>query len=117
MNLNARPILSALLRNRTGALLVALQIALALAILVNAAYLVKQKLDAIHSPSGIDEANLFPLKSRTAEAYASPDELMNGAYTINMANKAKDECVVLVRQTAPLPFTMLAIAQDPEIYG
>ena len=62
MNLNARPILSALLRNRTGALLVALQIALALAILVNAAYLVKQKLDAIHSPSGIDEANLFALE-------------------------------------------------------
>ncbi|WP_179504347.1 MULTISPECIES: hypothetical protein [unclassified Sphingomonas] len=67
--------------------------------------------------AGIDEANLFPLKSRTAEAYAAPDALMNGAYTINMANKAKDECTVLIRQTAPLPFTMLAIAQDPEIYG
>ena len=36
MSLNIRPILSSLLRNRTGAVLVALQIALALAILVDA---------------------------------------------------------------------------------
>jgi putative ABC transport system permease protein len=62
MNLNVRPIMSALLRNRTGAVLVALQIALALAILVNATYLVKQKLDEIHSPSGVDTANLFALE-------------------------------------------------------
>ncbi|PTR05685.1 MULTISPECIES: hypothetical protein [unclassified Novosphingobium] len=67
--------------------------------------------------AGINEANLFPLKSRMGEAYGAPDALMNGEYTINMANKARDECVVLIRQTAPLPFTMLAIAQDPEIYG
>ena len=40
MNLNIRPILSALLRNRTGAVLVALQIAIALAVLVNALYIV-----------------------------------------------------------------------------
>ena len=39
MNLNIRPILSALLRNRTGALLVAFQIAIALAVLVNAVYI------------------------------------------------------------------------------
>jgi putative ABC transport system permease protein len=62
MILNARPIMSALLRNRTGAVLVALQIALALAILVNATYLVKEKLDAIHTPSGVDDANLFALE-------------------------------------------------------
>ena len=45
MSLNIRPILSSLLRNRTGAVLVALQIALALAILVNATYIVKQRVD------------------------------------------------------------------------
>ncbi|WP_062788572.1 hypothetical protein [Novosphingobium capsulatum] len=67
--------------------------------------------------AGINEADLFPLKSRMGEAYGAPDALMNGEYTINMANKARDECVVLIRQTAPLPFTMLAIAQDPEVYG
>lgn len=61
MNLNIRPILSALLRNRTGALLVALQIALALAVLVNATYIAKQRIDTIHRPTGIDEANLFAI--------------------------------------------------------
>ncbi len=61
MSLNVRPILSALLRNRTGAVLVSLQIAVALAVLVNAAYVVKQRLDTINRPSGVDEQNLFAI--------------------------------------------------------
>jgi putative ABC transport system permease protein len=61
MNLNIRPIFSALLRNRTGAVLVALQIALALAILVNAAYIVKLRIDTINRPTGIDEANIISI--------------------------------------------------------
>ena len=63
MSLNIRPILSALLRNRTGAVLVALQIALALAILVNATYIVKQRVDSINRPTGIDDANIFAIES------------------------------------------------------
>jgi putative ABC transport system permease protein len=63
MNLNIRPILSALLRNRTGAVLVALQIALALAILVNATYIAKQRVDDINRPTGVDEKNLFAIDS------------------------------------------------------
>jgi putative ABC transport system permease protein len=63
MNLNIRPILSALLRNRTGAVLVALQIALALAILVNATYIVKQRVDAVNLPTRIDDANMFAIDS------------------------------------------------------
>jgi putative ABC transport system permease protein len=61
MSLNIRPILSSLLRNRTGAVLVSLQIALALAILVNATYIVKQRVDSINRPTGIDDANLFAI--------------------------------------------------------
>src|SRR5580692_11139631 len=63
MSLNIRPILSSLLRNRTGALLVSLQVALALAILVNATYIVKQRVDSINRPTGIDDANLFAIES------------------------------------------------------
>ena len=63
MTLNARPILSALLRNRTGAVLVATQIALALAILVNAVYVVKQRLDSIDRPTGIDDRNMFAIET------------------------------------------------------
>jgi putative ABC transport system permease protein len=63
MNLNIRPILSSLMRNRTGAVLVALQIALALAILVNATYIVKQRVDSINRPTGLDDANTFAMES------------------------------------------------------
>ena len=63
MTLNVRPILSALLRNRTGAVLVATQIALALAILVNAVYIVKQRADSINRPTGIDDRNMFAIQT------------------------------------------------------
>jgi putative ABC transport system permease protein len=58
MNLNIRPILSALLRNRTGATLVALQVALALAVLVNALYICTQRLEKMGRPTGIDVDNV-----------------------------------------------------------
>lgn len=54
-----RPILSSLLRSKTGALLIAAQIALTLAIISNALYIVKDRLDRSARPSGIDEANSF----------------------------------------------------------
>ncbi|HEV7715354.1 MAG TPA: FtsX-like permease family protein [Steroidobacteraceae bacterium] len=63
MSIPMRPILSALLRNRTGALLVALQISIALAVLVNAVYIVKQRIDLIGRPTGIDVANIFVVAS------------------------------------------------------
>lgn len=63
MNLDVRPILSALMRNRTGAFLVALQIAIALAVLVNAVYVVKQRVDKVSRPTGLDEANTFVVAS------------------------------------------------------
>ncbi len=56
---NLRPIASALWRNRTGALLVALQISIALAVLVNAVYVVKQRVDKINRPTGLDVENVF----------------------------------------------------------
>jgi putative ABC transport system permease protein len=58
---NVRPILSALLRNRTGAILVALQIAVTLAVLVNATYVVKQRVDKVSRDTGIDNANIFAI--------------------------------------------------------
>jgi len=63
MTLNVRPILSALLRNRTGAVLVAVQVAIALAVLVNAAYIIVQRFEKIHRPTGIDESNIFVVES------------------------------------------------------
>jgi putative ABC transport system permease protein len=54
-----RPILSALLRNRAGAILVALQIAITLAIVVNAVYLTQQRVAKIGRPTGVDDQNIF----------------------------------------------------------
>ncbi len=63
MNLDVRPILFALLRSRTGAVLVALQVAIALAVLVNALYIVVQRVQKIHRPTGIDEQNIVVIDS------------------------------------------------------
>src|SRR5512134_1454077 len=57
-----RPILSALMRNRTGALLVALQVAITLAVLCNAAFIVQQRLAKMDRPSGYDEENLVTVQ-------------------------------------------------------
>jgi putative ABC transport system permease protein len=56
---NIRPIASALWRNRTGAFLVAFQIAIGLAVLVNAVYVVKQRVEKIGRPTGMDTANMI----------------------------------------------------------
>ena len=60
---NLRPIASALWRNRTGAILVAFQIAIGLAVLVNAVYVVKQRVEKIGRPTGMDTANMIWVSS------------------------------------------------------
>jgi putative ABC transport system permease protein len=59
MHMDIKPILSSLRRSPTGAILVALQIALALAITVNSLYIIKQRLDLIGRDPGMDVANIF----------------------------------------------------------
>ncbi len=61
MSLNIRPLLSALKRNPTGALLVALQVAITLAVLVNAAWIVHQRIEKIEQPAGINTRDTFVL--------------------------------------------------------
>ncbi len=58
-----RPILSAMLRNKTGAILVGLQIALTLAVVANAVFIIMQRVDKIGRPTGIDTDNLFFVQS------------------------------------------------------
>lgn len=54
-----RPILSTLLRSRTGPLLVALQVAISLAILANAVFVVQQRVALSQRPTGVtDEENV-----------------------------------------------------------
>lgn len=51
------PIFRALLHNKLGALLIALQIALTLAIVTNAAFIIQQRSANIERPTGVDEKN------------------------------------------------------------
>jgi putative ABC transport system permease protein len=53
------PILSALRRNKVGAVLIALQIALTLAIVCNCLSIIQQYREQMARPSGMDETNLF----------------------------------------------------------
>jgi putative ABC transport system permease protein len=58
------PILSALRRNKVGAVLIALQIALTLAIVCNALPVIQRHLERMRRPTGIDESNIFTLNNQ-----------------------------------------------------
>lgn len=57
------PILAALRRNKAGAILIGLQLALTLAIVCNALFIIVQRLGYIGRESGIDEASLFVVRN------------------------------------------------------
>ncbi|WP_342316174.1 FtsX-like permease family protein [Lysobacter sp. FW306-1B-D06B] len=58
-----RPILNALLRNKTGLLLIALQVAITLAIVCNSVFIILQRIEKVNRPSGMDEQSLFTITS------------------------------------------------------
>jgi putative ABC transport system permease protein len=73
-----RPILSALLRSKTGPILVALQVALSLAILANAAHIVNERRAVAARPSGLaDEHSTFYINVRTLSNDTPEQQLAN----------------------------------------
>lgn len=65
--MEVRPILSAMRRNKFGALLIATQMAVTLAFLANALTLVEQRTAWSERPTGIDEADIFVMQSETVD--------------------------------------------------
>ncbi|MBD3649241.1 MAG: FtsX-like permease family protein [Pseudomonadales bacterium] len=57
------PILRAMLRHKTGAILIAVQIAFTMTVVVNALFLVEDRLDRMDRPSGLVEDELFQIVS------------------------------------------------------
>ncbi len=57
------PIWRAMMRNKTGAILIALQIAVTMAIMVNAISIMQERGRMMARPSGIDEHNIFTILS------------------------------------------------------
>ena len=75
--MEVRPILSALLRSRTGPILVAIQVAISLAILANALFVVQQRIEAAERPSGVaDERNTGYVFARPLTKLSHPEILV-----------------------------------------
>jgi putative ABC transport system permease protein len=71
-----RPIISALLRNKIAPLLVAIQIAISLAILANAAYIINLRLQTASRTTGVaDESNMFSTRVGSNRALSAEDKL------------------------------------------
>jgi putative ABC transport system permease protein len=66
MSLQIQPILVALRRHRAGTLLIALQIALTVAIVCNALFIIQQRMGNLSERSGVDEANVFVIANQWA---------------------------------------------------
>jgi putative ABC transport system permease protein len=59
-----RPILSAMRRNKVGAILIGVQMAITLAILCNALYIIEQRVALSKRPTGADEGNVFVITNQ-----------------------------------------------------
>ncbi len=59
-----RPILSAMRRNKVGAVLIAVQMAITLAILCNGLFIIEQRITLSKRPTGADEANVFVIDNQ-----------------------------------------------------
>ena len=69
-------IVRALLRHKMAALIIALQIALTLTVLVNAVFMIQDRLSSMQRDTGINEADTFYLRSRVfAPGYDYPSEI------------------------------------------
>jgi putative ABC transport system permease protein len=59
-----RPILSAMRRNKVGAILITVQMAITLAILCNGLFIIQQRLAASKRPSGMEETQVFVITNQ-----------------------------------------------------
>jgi putative ABC transport system permease protein len=59
-----RPILSAMRRNKVGAALIAVQMAITLAVLCNGLFVMEQRLASSTRPTGVDESNVFVITNQ-----------------------------------------------------
>jgi putative ABC transport system permease protein len=67
------PIIAALRKHKAGVVLIALQIALTLAIVCNAIFIIYTRIDNVRRPTGMDESNLFLIEQQWVGAPSSDD--------------------------------------------
>jgi putative ABC transport system permease protein len=73
-----RPMISSLMRSKTGPFLVALQIAVTLAIVINSLFIVSQRVEKMNRPTGIDVPNVIVVDVRGfGEGFDIVDSIRN----------------------------------------
>lgn len=73
-----RPILSAMRRNKVGAILIGVQMAITLAILCNALFIIEQRVALSKRPTGTDERNIFVIANQWVGAPPDLSAKMQG---------------------------------------
>jgi putative ABC transport system permease protein len=76
--MQVRPILSAMLRNKVAPSLIAAQIAITLAVLCNALFIIQQRLSLSRRPTGTDEVNVFYISNQWVGLNGDLDALARG---------------------------------------
>jgi putative ABC transport system permease protein len=76
--MQVRPILSAMMRNKVAPSLIAAQIAITLAVLCNAMFIIQQRLSLSRRPTGTDEANVFYISNQWVGFNVDLDALARG---------------------------------------
>ncbi|MDE2070102.1 MAG: ABC transporter permease [Gammaproteobacteria bacterium] len=71
--MTVHPILAALRRHKAGVTLITLQIALTLAIVCNAVFIIGQRVERVNRPTGMDERNLFLIEQEWIGAPSADD--------------------------------------------
>jgi putative ABC transport system permease protein len=71
--MSMHPMISALRRHKAGVVLIALQIALTLAIVCNAVFIIGQRIERVNRPTGLDEGNLFLISQQWVGAPSGDD--------------------------------------------
>ena len=67
------PMIAALRKHKSGVVLIALQIALTLAIVCNAVFIIGQRIERVNRPTGLDERNLFLVSQQWVGAPSEDD--------------------------------------------
>lgn len=114
-----RALLSAMWRSRVGPVLVAAQVAITLAVVVNVAYIVKLRIDNISQPTGVDVDNMFWLSMQAyvpdyPAAVAAPADVAWLQSIPGVVAAANSNLVPQGFGTTILPFSFDASMLDKE---
>jgi putative ABC transport system permease protein len=103
------PILAALRRHKAGVVLISLQIALTLAIVCNAIFIISQRVERLNRPTGLDEKNLFEIQQAWVGAPSGDDpasiEKLDALQKADLATLRNLPDVVSVAATNTVPLS------------